>query len=1020
MAPSANRSWSLCFALVAMLLTSATVRGGESAWYESFEGPQPSWRVLGSDGQYAVRVQQRTDQASHTGRRSEWLQVWGNGGTFIHAEHPVGRARVIEDLRICVWVRADRPGIELLARIVLPSTNDPRTGKPLATLIAGNSYRNVGRWQELRIDELPTLLARQVRALRAEYGPQVGAQGAYLDGVLLNLYGGPGVTNVWIDDLDLAGYVPVAADDPAAVRDPSRVSQGAGASIAPYPPIAANVPGGQPSELRPGTGSQLPTVPPAYPGGPPRESGWEYAGPGSPPAAAAGGAAGSGAAGSGAAGSPGRWTGLSNTPGGAATLPAGQPADLRVEGLSVGGSRRVQMNGSVLLVDGQPFFPRAIEYRGEPLDLLRRLGFNTIWLDQLPDSQFLAQARQADLWVVCPPPTPARLDLPEEPSPAVAPLGPQYDGILCWDLGHDLDEGQLPTVRRWAQQLRMADRAGRPLICHARTHLLAYSRAADALLLDRRPLGSSLELSKYSAWIRQQPRLARPGTPVWTTVQTQLPAEAIEQYRLIEPQGAASTGVQPEQLRLLVYQAVAAGSRGLLVLSAGPLSADDPDTRFRAAVLELLNLEMQLIEPWAAAGTLVAFVDSGDPQVSSALLRAERARLLMPMWSAPGAQFVPGQSAANNLQFTVPGLPESTLAYQLVPGHARGLKYKRVTGGTRITLDEFGLTDLVLLAHDPMIVGAIMQRTAAIGRRAAQLHLEIAATKYQRVTQLVPAMAARGLLPAEANSWLLNAQNSLRRGEQFRAARNDADAYIEAARALRALRLVERSAWERAVADLPTTTTSPVAVAWQMLPAHSRLTDWISSSRSGPNLLPAGEFDRLDALMGAGWCNWQRAPAGVATKVELSAAAGRGGGLGLLLSARAESPDTAPAVLESPPIVVSSPPINVQAGQLLCVHGWVKIPAELAAGVDGLTVFDSLGGEPLAAHLHHTAGWQRVLLYRVAPRSGAMQVHFVLSGLGEAHLDDFAVTTLLAAPSAVPGQGLGPSADRRAAVLPLR
>ena len=1007
MAPKANGNWSLCLAVAAALLAPAIGRGGESAWYESFEGPQPSWRVVGSDGQYAVKVQQRSDQASHTGRRSEWLQVWGNGGTFIHAEHPVGRARVIEDLRVSVWVRADRPGVELLARIVLPSTNDPRTGKPLATLITGNSYRNVGRWQELRIDELPTLLARQVRALRAQYGPQVSAQGAYLDGLMLNLYGGPGVTNVWIDDLDVAGYVPVTADAPTSAPAQPHGSRPIGTMISPHPPVAANVPAGQPGEQRPNAGWQAPTANPAEQ---PRGGGWEYAGPGNPAGTAGG-----------ASGNPGRWTGLSDASGSATPSPAEQPLDLRVEGLPGTSARRVQMNGSVLLVDGQPFFPRAIEYRGEPLDLLRRLGFNTIWLDQLPSNEFLAQARQADLWVVCPPPTPARLDLPEEPSPALAPLGSQYDGVLCWDLGHDLDEGQLPTVRRWAQQLRMADRAGRPLICHARTNLLAYSRAADALLLDRRPLGSSLELSQYSAWIRQQPRLARPGTPVWTTVQTQLPAEAVDQHRVLDPQAPVSAGVQPEQLRLLVYQAVAAGSRGLLVLSAGPLSADDPDTRFRAAALELLNLEMQLIEPWAAAGTLVAFVDSGDPQVSGALLRAERARLLMPMWSAPGAQYVPGQSAANNLQFTVPGLPESTLAYQLVPGHARVLKHKRVTGGTRITLDEFGLTDLVLLAHDPMIVGAIMQRTAAIGRRAAQLHLEIAATKYQRVTQLVPALAARGLLPAEANRWLLDAQNSLRRGEQFRAARNDADAYVEAARALRALRLVERSAWERATAELPSPTTSPVAVAWQMLPAHSRLTDWISSSRPGPNLLPAGEFDRLDSLISTGWCNWQRAPAGVTAKVELSAAAGRGGGFGLLLSARAESPDTAPAVLESPPIVVSSPPINVQAGQLLCVHGWVKIPAELTAGVDGLTVFDSLGGEPLAAHLHHTAGWQRVLLYRVAARSGTMQLHIVLCGLGEVHLDDFAVTAMLASPAATsPSQGLGPTADRRSAILPLR
>ena len=46
----------------------------------------------------------------------------------------------------------------------------------------------------------------QVRVLRLQLGPGVDAREAYVDQVLLNVYGGPGTTNVWIDDLEIAGY----------------------------------------------------------------------------------------------------------------------------------------------------------------------------------------------------------------------------------------------------------------------------------------------------------------------------------------------------------------------------------------------------------------------------------------------------------------------------------------------------------------------------------------------------------------------------------------------------------------------------------------------------------------------------------------------------------------------------------------------------------------------------------------------------------------------------------------------
>ena len=55
-----------------------------------------------------------------------------------------------------------------------------------------------------------------------QLGPQVDDREAYLDAVLLNVYGGPGTTNVWIDDLDVAGHVAVATSGSPPLRQTTR------------------------------------------------------------------------------------------------------------------------------------------------------------------------------------------------------------------------------------------------------------------------------------------------------------------------------------------------------------------------------------------------------------------------------------------------------------------------------------------------------------------------------------------------------------------------------------------------------------------------------------------------------------------------------------------------------------------------------------------------------------------------------------------------------------------------------
>ena len=102
-------------------------------------------------------------------------------------------------------------------------------------------------------------------------------------------------------------------------------------------------------------------------------------------------------------------------------------------------------------------------------------------------------------------------------------------------------------------------------------------------------------------------------------------------------------------------------------------------------------------------------------------------------------------------------------------------------------------------------------------------------------------------------------------------------------------------------------------------------------------------------------------------------------------------------MLETAPIWITSPPVHVEAGQVVAIRGFVRIPMAIRGGADRLMILDSLGGEALALRVGQTAGWQPFALYRAAPQSGQVNVTFVLSGLGEVRLDDVAIQPLLPA-----------------------
>jgi hypothetical protein len=98
-----------------------------------------------------------------------------------------------------------------------------------------------------------------------------------------------------------------------------------------------------------------------------------------------------------------------------------------------------------------------------------------------------------------------------------------------------------------------------------------------------------------------------------------------------------------------------------------------------------------------------------------------------------------------------------------------------------------------------------------------------------------------------------------------------------------------------------------------------------------------------------------------------------------------------PGVVETPPLWITSAPVDVAAGDLLQIEAWVKIDSPIQASTDGLVIFDSQSGEPLAMRLSQTKGWRQLTLYRAARQAGPLVLTFALAGLGQAAIDDVTI-----------------------------
>ena len=632
---------------------------------------------------------------------------------------------------------------------------------------------------------------------------------------------------------------------------------------------------------------------------------------------------------------------------------------------------------------------RAIDYNGESFAYLKSLGFHAVRLLAPPTPTQIREAESSELRLIVPPPL----------GNATTELRTDDSVVLAWDLGDSVTHELLEPTRRLTTNLQaVPESQRRPMLCLPRESVWHFSRLVDMVVLEPPCPQSSFPLERLGEWYLLRARLMRPGTSFWASIRTQMHTSIREQMQAFGDDSSTPATLEPEQIQLLVYHAIASGARGLWFRSESRLDATDHQSQLRAKTLEYLNLELQRIEAWAATGTHETEIATSDPSVRASLLKTDRSRLLLVIRKLPDQQYVAGREDARPVTLEVSGIPTTDEAYLLKETGLQRLRQER-NAGMQITLPPPTQVSLVVLTQDSLVINFLAMEINKTRPRRDALAGEIAANVYTSVVETSQQLQSN--LPvsrATQQDWngptLTQAQSALQHYEQLTTGGGHERAEEFLNRGLQLLASARYEQWASIASAFPTPVASPLCLSYHTLPQHLALSQRLRTAAWGPNALAGGDLENLQHLQSAGWRHLTSLPSELHTGVELSLHNPRSGRSSLRVQCWPAQSDQIPPVIESPPISIVSGPVSVRAGQVVRIHGWTRIPQPIQGGMDGLLVYDSIAGRALAARLDHSPDWQEFTLYRAVPRDTSLTLTFALSGIGEAWLDEVTVNTL--------------------------
>ncbi len=677
--------------LSAWALSLGGAEPGAGTIHDDFESDRPVWRQEQTDTTVNLVAHERSPLAAHDGRLSERFAFTAGLGSAFYFSYALPKIPVSDELRASVYARSKRAGVRVYGRVILPADTDPETGQPSFVLVPGTIYENVDRWQRLELVALRPSIERQARVLRASTRRPVSLDGAYLDGLIVNLFGGEGESEVFLDDLTVA---PVAPELVAAHAVPH-----------PEAPDAPRGEGGNRNASRASVGSaQI-----SFDRGRLRRKGYDWV------------------------------PTIIHAPGADVAALRSAGFDVLAEDLRADADRiRDAIQRGFLLMPslaGPPGGPAPEP--GEAVEMAASYPYRdavAFWnlgerLGSSPDLRIRGDEIERIRAIVA-----GMRRLPDDFSHLTT-------GVV---------DGELPYYARAPKNLDML--GIRPLMwASAQNPLDIYKYLDQRRSLTVKNNAGGL----FCAWITATPPpvvqaaiWGQDVPPAWGFLRVQP-----EQIRL-NTYLALSTGYRAIGFRadadlsrpfgrvLLIEMALLNEEIDLFQAIIAQGSDPYPFEQTYPPDPPMLPPPGSL-NPGARPPQYKEFDPFPGIRVASINTSDRRGSLLLVGDYIGGSQYQPPQSALNNLNITVPAR-ESAQAFEISPGGVRPLGNERIPGGRRITLPEFGQTALILFTTDMELVARIEREVNKVAPRAVDLAIEQAELRLQLVKDINGRLVADG------------------------------------------------------------------------------------------------------------------------------------------------------------------------------------------------------------------------------------------------------------------------------------
>jgi hypothetical protein len=923
---------------------------GQQVHRNGFESTTTTWVKGSADAAHREVAHTMSEQGVHDGQRCEYIQINADKGTYVYYQYPTQRAPITEELNISLWVRSNRPGVQLLARLVLPHERDPNNlDDRLTTLIRGEQCRVAGRWKQIELRNPVALAKQQQQLMQAKLRRPVDFSDAYIDTLVLNVYGGPGLNEVWIDDLEMGPVIDANPFQPTSRPSalvPAQPDTGAGAPRAPGRAAVVELNGdqllvgGRRFFFRGIRHSDTPLK--AL-----RDAGFNTV-----------------------------WVDYSASP---KLLKEAVDLGFWLVPALPGGDENPALVSSGGLGREVSRFPE-----GDAV-LFWELG------GALAFEQRSAIARSAQLVHNADPQHPIGADVWDGFSPYSRSLG--LVGVHRWPLMTALG---LPEYREWLNQRRLLGNPGTFTWTWIQTHLpdwytsLVYDQPATTRTVGAKgkagfdePVGPQPEQIRLLTYLALSAGCR--GLGFWSDRfladshqgRDRLLALALlnQELEMLEPL-LVTVDDPPQWVPTSlpeVQAAVLRTPKGILVLPMW-LGNGAQFVPGQSAVARL-----SLVVPGVPQGTQAWEVTPGDVRG----IRPERViggtRIVISEFGLTTAVvFTADMSLV--VRFQEQARSKRQLAAQWTHDLARQELEKVVRVEEQLERGQHTLPDGAQLladarnrlkATEDLWENRLFAEAYREGQRALRPVRIMMRAQWEQATRGLdtpvasPYAVSFFTLPRH---WQLMEEkgrakvgpNVLPGGDFEKAPGQEQDAWTPQETTLDDVEFVAQR-----VASIPVEKPKPdpkkpttPAQPDKVTPAAHKTEE--KKPDPGPDPEKPKEGERC-----------------------------------LMLQVKAKNPQQAPRALERTFLAINSPAVHLKPGTLVQVSGWVRIPKAITASVDGALLYDSAGGEPLAVRLTAATGWKKFTLYRRVPASGTINVTLALTGLGTVYFDDVRIEPLV-------------------------